>query len=338
MTVSPRARGGAPIVACAVALAAALALSVLIGPAGLAPAAVLSGLVHPTSLAGVIVWQLRLPRAATAAVVGCALSLAGSILQGVFQNPLTDPYVVGSASGAGFGATLALLVAPAGLAVYALPAGAFGGALAAVALALAVSARSIGRSSVTLLLVGYALSVILGAGISLLLILQHQNLQEIFFWELGSVADATWRPLRIALPLLVIAAVVPFAFRYELDALTLGEADARAMGVDVARVRLGLVGAASLLTAVAVALGGVIGFVGLVAPHAVRRLIGPAHRRLLPAAALAGAAFLVAADTLARVLPAIGEVPLGVVTALVGGPLFIYLLTTRRGAAALWAS
>lgn len=338
MTVSPRAPGGGPIVACAGALTATLALSVLVGPAGLAPAAVMSGLLHPASLAGVIVWQLRLPRAVTAALIGCALALAGSILQGVFQNPLADPYVVGSASGAGFGATLSLLVAPAALAAYALPVGAFAGALAAVALALAVSARSIGRSSVTLLLVGYALSVILGAAISLLLILQRQNLQEIFFWELGSVADATWRPLRVALPLLVIAAVVPFAFRYELDALTLGEADARAMGVDVARVRLGLVAAASLLTAVAVALGGVIGFVGLVAPHAVRRLIGPAHRRLLPAAALAGAAFLVAADTAARILPAIGEVPLGVVTALVGGPVFIYLLTTRRGAAALSAS
>ncbi len=336
---APRPRPASlPVVVAAAALAASLGVSLLVGPAGLTPGAVLAGILHPASLGGVIVWELRLPRAVTAALVGAALALSGAILQGVFQNPLTDPYVVGGASGAAFGATLTLLLVPAALSAYLLPVGAFAGALGAVFVALAVAARSIGRSAVTLLLVGYSVSVILGAAISVLLIVQRQNLQEIFFWELGSVADATWLPLRIALPLFLAATVVPFAWRYELDALSLGEADAGAMGVDVARVRLGLVAAASLLTAVAVALAGVIGFVGLVAPHAVRRLVGPAHRRLLPAAALAGAAFLVAADTAARSVPAVGEIPLGVVTALVGGPLFVYLLTTRRGAAALSAS
>jgi iron complex transport system permease protein len=328
----------APLGVAGAALVAALVLSVLIGPADLTPGSVMSGILHPASLSGVIVWELRLPRAVTAAIVGSALALSGTILQGVFQNPLTDPYVVGSASGAAFGATLTLLVLPAAISAYFLPVGAFAGALGAVFIALAVAAGSLGRSAVTLLLVGYAVSVILGAAISLLLILQRQNLQQIFFWELGSVADATWGPLRIAVPLFLAAAVAPFAWRYELDALSLGDADARAMGVDVARVRLGLVAAASLLTAVAVGLGGVIGFVGLVAPHAVRRLVGPAHRRLLPAAALTGAAFLVAADTAARAVPAVGEIPLGVVTALVGGPVFIYLLTTRLGQAALFTS
>jgi iron complex transport system permease protein len=326
-----RTSSAGPIALGCAALAAALAGSVLVGPAALPPGAVAHGLLHPASLAGVIVWQLRLPRAASAALVGAALALAGSVLQGVFQNPLTDPYVVGSASGAAFGATLSLLLAPAALAVYVLPVGAFAGALAAVFTALAVSARSLGRSAVTLLLVGYALSVILGAAISLLLILQRQNLQQIFFWELGSLAAATWQPLRLAAPLLLLGGLLAFAFRYELDALSLGEADARAMGVDVARVRLVLVAAASLLTAVAVAVAGIVGFVGLVAPHAMRRLVGPAHRRLLPAALLAGAAFLVAADTAARSIPAVGEVPLGVVTALIGGPLFVYLVARRRG-------
>ncbi len=320
-----------PTVAAAAALVVALVVSLLVGPAGLSPMAIWHGIGHPGSLAGVIVWQLRMPRAVTAAVVGAALALSGTVLQGVFQNPLTDPYVIGGASGAAFGATLTLLLAPAALAAYLLPVGAFAGALGAVVLALAIAARSMARSGVTLLLVGYSVSVILGAVISLLLIVQRQDLQQIFFWELGSVADATWSPLRVALPLFAVGAALPVALRYELDALSLGEADALALGVDVGRVRLMLVAAASLLTAVAVGLSGVIGFVGLVAPHAVRRLVGPAHRRLLPTATLAGAAFLVAADTAARSVPAIGEIPLGVVTALVGGPLFIYLLTKRVG-------
>jgi iron complex transport system permease protein len=324
-----RAVAAAPVLATAAALVACLALSTFVGPAGLSPAAVFRGIAHPGSLEGVIVWQLRLPREFTAALVGAALAVAGAVLQGVFQNPLTDPYVVGSASGAAFGATITLLLAPAALAAYILPAGAFAGALAAVLVALAVAARSAGRGAVTLLLVGYAVSVILGAAISLLLLLERQNLQAIFFWELGSVADATWSPLRLALPLAALGAVVPFAYRWELDALLLGEGDASAMGVDVGRVRLHLVASASLLTAVAVALAGIIGFVGLVAPHSVRRLVGPGHRLLLPASALTGGAFLVAADTVARSLPALGEVPIGVVTALVGGPLFVYLLTAR---------
>lgn len=323
-------RGGRATGAAAIALAAAVTVSLAIGPAGLSPAAVLSGIVHPDTFAGTIVWQLRMPRVATAAAIGAALALAGVVLQGVFRNPLTDPYVVGGASGAAFGATLTLLLVPALLGPYVLPIGAFAGSLGAVALALTAATRSRSRSSVTLLLAGYAVSVVLGAAISLLLMLQRQNLQAIFFWELGSVANATWSSLALATPLLLVASVAPFAFRGELDALLLGESDARSFGVDVRRVRLWLIASASLLTAVSVSLGGIIGFVGLVAPHAVRRLVGPGHRQLLPAAALTGSAFLVAADTVARSIPALGEIPIGIVTALVGGPLFVYLLTTRQ--------
>jgi len=319
-----------PAAVTATALLCAAAGSVLVGPSGLSPAAVVHGLLHPHTFDGLVVWQLRLPRIAAAALVGAALALAGAVLQGVFRNPLTDPYVVGGASGAAFGATVTLLVAPAALATGLLPVGAFAGALGAVGLALVVAARSPARAAVTLLLVGYAVSVILGAAISLLLLIERQNLQQILFWELGSVADATWPAIRIALPLIALGSLAPFAYRAELDALLLGEGDAASLGVDVGRVRLLLVASAALLTAVAVGLAGVIGFVGLVAPHAVRRLVGPGHRRLLPAAALAGAAFLVAADTAARALPSVGEIPIGVVTALVGGPMFIYLLTTRR--------
>ncbi|MCL6595908.1 MAG: iron ABC transporter permease [Firmicutes bacterium] len=323
----------APWIPAGLALAAALAGSALVGPAGLSPGQVWHGLWHPSSIDGVILWRLRMPRELTAAAVGSALSLAGTVLQGVFHNPLADPYIVGAASGAAFGATLSLLVAPAAVAAFVLPVGAFLGALGAVAVALGVAARTLGRSTVTLLLVGYAVSVVLGAAISLLLLLDRQNLETIFFWELGSVATATWAGLVPALPLIALAAVVPFAYRWELDALLLGEADAASLGVDVARVRLLLLASASLLTAAAVALAGIIGFVGLVAPHAVRRLVGAGHRRLVPAASLAGAAFLVAADTAARSIPVLGEVPIGVVTALTGGPLFVYLLVTRPVAA-----
>lgn len=309
-----------------------MGLSIGIGPSGIGPGQVLRGIAHPATLDGVIVWQIRMPRIALGALVGIALATAGVIFQTLFRNPLTDPYVVGSASGAAFGATLALVVLPAALLPWSLSAGAFAGALLAVAAAVAIASRTRLGSMVNLLLIGYATSVILGAAIALILTIDRQDLETVFFWELGSLSSATWQTVWITLPLVVAGSLVPLGLRSELNALLLGEDEARSMGVDVVRLRLLLIAAASLLTAAAVAAAGIIGFVGLVAPHAIRRLSGESHHRLLPTAALAGGAFLVLADAVARSIPALGEIPIGIVTALVGGPMFIYLLTRRGGA------
>lgn len=308
-----------------------MAASLWIGPSYIGPGAVVSGLLHPGSLNGVIVWQIRMPRIVLGALVGSALATAGVIFQTLFRNPLTDPYVVGSASGAAFGATLALVLVPASLLPWSLSVGAFVGALAAVAGAVAIASRTRASPMVNLLLIGYATSVILGAAIALLLTVDRQDLESVFFWELGSLASASWQTVWITLPLTVSGSLVPLVLRSDLNALLLGEDAARSLGVDVPRLRLLLIAAASLLTAAAVSAAGIIGFVGLVAPHAIRRLGGESHYRLLPTAALAGGAFLVAADSVARSIPSLGEIPIGIVTALVGGPMFIYLLTQRQG-------
>jgi iron complex transport system permease protein len=312
------------------ALVAVMLASTWIGPAHLSPGQVVHGFLNPASLDGVILWQVRLPRVAAGAEVGMALAAAGTVFQGVFQNPLTDPYVLGSASGAAFGAALGLVLAPS--AFWVLPFGGFAGALGAVALAMALGSRLGGGGLARLLLVGYALSVLLGAALSLLLLFDQQAFETILFWEMGSLASATWSSVLRALPMLVVGLALPMLLRYDMNALPLGDEEARSVGIDLLRLRRVLLACAALLTAAAVSTAGIIGFVGLVAPHAVRRLVGESHARLLPAATLAGGTFLVAADTVARSLPAVGEVPIGVVTALLGGPLFLYLLSRHLAA------
>lgn len=315
------------------ALALVMGGSLFVGPSAIGPARVWAGLWHPATLDGVIVWQIRMPRIVLGALVGFALATAGVIFQTLFRNPLTDPYVVGSASGAAFGATLVLVVGSPAIVAWALPAGAFAGALLAVLAAVAIASRTRVHTMVNLLLIGYATSVVLGAAIALLLTVDRQNLETVFFWELGSLSGATWQTVAVALPLVTAGSLVPLALRSDMNALLLGEEEALTLGVPVPRVRLLLIFAAALLTAAAVAAAGIIGFVGLVAPHAIRRLSGESHHRLLPTAALAGAAFLVVADAVARSIPSLGEIPIGIVTALVGGPLFVYLLTKRPGGA-----
>lgn len=212
------------------------------------------------------------------------------------------------------------------------------GAVASVGIAVAIAWRAGSRESLTtLLLTGYALSFVFGAAISLLIALDRQSLQTIFFWELGSVAGASWPSILHASVLVIVGSAAPFLLTRQMDAFLLGETAASHLGVPVAGIRLVLIGAASLLTAAAVSLAGIIGFVGLVGPHAVRRLLGESNGRLLPAAAWTGGAFVVASDTVARSVPGVGEIPLGVVTALVGGPLFIWLLVHHKGAASAQA-
>jgi iron complex transport system permease protein len=274
-----------------------------------------------------IVVQVRLPRVALAAIVGFALAAAGTVMQGFFRNPLADPSIVGVSSGAAVGA-VAAIVAPASLPFgVGVRGAAFVGAVA-TAFAVYLIATDGGRTPVaTLLLAGVAVQTFLGAVVSYLLLHAGESMDRVVFWLMGHFADATWDDVVLAVPAVpLVCLLLPFA--RDLNVLLLGEQDAHSLGIEVERVKRLLLAVAALVTGAAVAVSGVIGFVGLVVPHVLRLLVGPDHRVLLPTSALAGASFLVAADTIARAGPA--EVPVGIVTAALGAPFFLYLLRRRE--------
>jgi iron complex transport system permease protein len=292
-----------------------------------------------------ILWQLRLPRVLAAALVGASLAASGTLLQGLFRNPLVDPFVLGLSAGAGLAATvtLALLAAGFGIAPAAalrwtgfgpVPLAASLGGLAAVLIVYNL-ARSGGRVPTTrLLLAGLALSSVLGAASTMLVLLSDRlllNWRIILAWLFGGVAVSGWGQVRAVLPLAIAGLLAAWALARWLDALLLGEEGAAQVGVPVEGAKVAIVLVASVLTGASVALAGLVSFVGLLVPHAVRLVLGPAHRTLVPAAALAGAVFLVLADLLARTVAAPTELPVGVITALVGGPAFLWLLHREAG-------
>lgn len=295
----------------------------------------------PTRL--VILLQIRLPRVLLAALTGAALAVSGAVLQAVFRNPLADPYVLGLSSGAALAATLVIAFLPAlpgpagwGLAWWALPVAAFAGATATLG-AVAALARLLGRPGpASLLLAGVALSSLLSAGVSLVASLKPDRLGPITFWLLGGFSGADWRAVALAAPPVLLGLALALARHRELDALLMGEERAGYLGVEVGRQLGWLLVATSLLTAGAVALAGMIGFVGLLVPHLLRLLGGAGHAWLLPLAALGGAAALVAADLLARTAVAPGELPVGVVTALAGAPVFLLVLLRVEGRRERW--
>jgi iron complex transport system permease protein len=271
-----------------------------------------------------IFWDLRLPRVALAVLVGALLSVSGAGLQGLFRNPLADPTIVGVSTGAAFGAVAGIVLVQSGSA-YLVPACAFLGALAATTCAL-----RLGRSSESLLLAGMAIAALCMAGMGLFIYLADDGqLRSISFWNLGSLGAASWP--------VVIAVAVPGLFcglawarlARPLDLLLLGEGEARHSGIPVARVRREIVLVVALGVGASVAWTGIISFVGLLVPHVVRALTGPAHRRLLPASAIAGAILLLAADTVARTLVAPAELPIGVITAIAGAPFLLSLVVRR---------
>jgi iron complex transport system permease protein len=314
----------------------------LIGPVHLGVANVLRGtfahafgLHSPLSTTDdAILWQIRLPRVVLGAIVGATLAAAGAAYQGVFRNPLADPYLLGAAAGAGLGATIVVAYGPGGgLADDLLPVAAFAGAALAVvgSYVLGRSAGS-GAGSAALVLAGVTVASFLTA---VQTFVQQQNVatvQEVYAWLLGRLATSGWREVVIVLPYSLFAWIVILGHRRLLDVLAVGDEEAASLGVRVARVRLLVVVAATVGTAAAVAVSGLIGFVGIIVPHTIRLLAGGSYRLLLPLAILIGAGFLVFADVLARTIISPAELPIGVVTAFFGAPFFaIVLRTSRRG-------
>ena len=301
---------------------------------GLAPAPQAAVADPGRRVADTIVWQIRLPRVALAALVGAALALAGAGFQGVFRNPLADPYLLGAASGAGFAASL-VMVAGGTLGLlgrFSVPLAAFVGASATVLVVVALARRGWTLPVVPMVLAGVVVGSCLAAGTSFVLLASREQAAGILTWLLGSLAFASWERVGSVLPLVLVAAVALVSAARALDVLQLGESAAAQVGVPVEALKLTVVAAGTLATAAAVSVAGVIGFVGLVVPHAVRLALGPDHRRLVPIAALWGAGFMVLADLVARTVIAPAELPVGVVTALVGAPFFLMLL--RRGSSA----
>src|SRR6516164_3129815 len=322
--------------AAAVVLIAAALVSVLVGAANLNPLATAAALVDkipfvhlPTSLSAVdqaVLFQIRLPRIVTGALVGGLLSVAGAGYQGVFRNPLVDSGMLGASAGAGLGATLAIVYLSS-LGPAAVPVAAFAGSLAGVMIAY-LSGAVASSGTATLLLTGVAVGLFLTAVQTYLMQRSAQDLQQIYFWLLGSLSGATWQQAAEILPYAAVSVTIVLLHGRHLDVLSVGDEEARALGVRPARVRLVVIAASALAAASAVAVSGLIGFVGIVVPHVVRRLAVPSYRLVLPLSLLTGAGFLVLADTLARTVEAPAELPIGVVTALVGSPVFVWILRT----------
>ena len=310
------------LVAGSLTLVGALVLGSMIGPAGRISAANWD-----------IVWNIRLPRVVLAALVGAMLSVAGASYQGVFRNPLVDPYLLGVAAGAGLGATFvfawgrqastAWLVDP-------LPLAAFVMALVAVAATyLTGAAFGAVRNGVTLVLAGVAVTA-LATAIQAFVLQKHTDvIKEVYSWILGRFTGSTWADVRLVLPYIAVATAVLIAHRRHLDVLRVGDDEAAALGTDVRRLRLIVVIAATLGTAAAVSVSGLIAFVGIVVPHFIRLVAGASYRRLLPLSVLFGAAFMIVCDLIGRVAQAPAETPIGVVTAFIGAPFFIVVLRRR---------
>lgn len=278
-----------------------------------------------------VIWRIRLPRVAAAAMVGGALGVAGAAFQGMFRNPLVSPDILGVSAGAGLGASLGILLS---LPLAMVSGLAFGGGLLAVAIVMLI-ARRVGDHDPVLVLVlaGVAVGALLGAGISLVKLLADPSVQlpAITFWLLGGLNAVTVRDLPFTAPALLLGLVPMMLWRWRINLLSLPDDEAAALGVNVHRLRLAVVAAATLMTSAAVALSGIVGWVGLVVPHVARLLVGPEFSRLMPMSLLLGAAFVIVADTFARTLAPI-ELPLSVLTAAVGAPFFLWLLgRSRRG-------
>ena len=341
MNVSPRRRR--IIVAYLVTVAflvVAMLVSALVGAADLNPLATVAALADHlpfvrlrsglSPLDQAVLTQIRLPRIVLGAMVGGLLAVAGAGYQGVFRNPLVDSGTLGSSAGAGLGATIAIIYLG-GIGPAAVPVAAFAGSLAGVAVAYLAGAAG-GPGTATLLLAGLAVSMFLIAVQTYVQQRSVADLQQVYSWLLGSLSGATWQQALEILPYSAVSVTIVLLSGRRLDVLSVGDEEARTLGVHPDRVRLAVVAACALAAASAVAVSGLIGFVGIVVPHIVRRLAGTSYRIVLPLSLLAGAGFLVLADTLARTVLSPAELPIGVITALIGSPAFVWILRTTRAA------
>lgn len=327
-------------------LVCSLLVGVMIGPAGPAwwrvPLELINRLPFFSIHSGLtdtdwsIVWQIRAPRVVLAALVGSTLSIAGASYQGVFRNPLVDPYLLGVAAGAGLGATIVITVNRSGTSTWwidPLPLAAFIGGLIAVLATYVVGTTGKGeRSSTSLVLSGVAVTSLATAAQTFLLQRNSDVVRQVYSWILGRLSSATWGDVRLVIPYVVLSTIALLLHRRLLDVLRVGDDEASALGVNVSRVRLVVVIAATLGTASVVAVSGLIGFVGIIVPHAVRLIVGTSYRVVLPVSLLFGAAFLILADIPGRVLDNPAETPIGVVTAFLGAPFFLLILRTRKTA------
>ncbi len=343
MSANPPTRRRVAIVAACtvVALAAAIVGGLVIGPVSIGTWRIIGdvfshvGFGHTTltSTQSTIIWQLRAPRMVMGLLAGAMLAVAGGTYQGVFRNPLADPYLLGVASGAGLGATFAIVDVGHGVSTPTwTPLLAFVGAMAAVTATWLIGGRSMRTGVGTLILAGVAVASLLTSAQTFL---QQQSsagsITRVYIWLLGSLASSTgWGPVTLVLPYVLVCIAVCVAAGRALDVMSVGEDESRSLGVPVRRIRFIVIAASSLGTAAIVSVVGLIGFVGIIVPHIVRLLVGTSYRRILPLSVLFGAAFLVFADTIARTVIAPSELPLGVVTALVGAPVFVLILSLRR--------
>jgi iron complex transport system permease protein len=329
------------LVAALTFLLGSVIVGLTFGPVGLGAAGVARELASHLPLLGIsspfsptedaILWELRAPRVVLGVLVGAMLASAGAAYQGVFRNPLADPYLLGAAAGAGLGATLVIAYGEGAAVSRDLrPAAAFAGAVLGVAAAYILGRSVGGRSTATLILAGVTVTVFLTAVQTFVQQHRSDTVQEVYAWILGQLETSGWRDVGIALPYVVVSSAVLLLHRRLLDVLAVGDEEAASLGVRVARVRLLVVAAATLGTAAAVALSGLIAFVGIIVPHAIRLLVGTSYRIVLPLSLALGAGFLVLADLLARTIIAPAELPIGVVTAFFGAPFFAVVLRTTR--------
>ena len=335
------ARRTLPILLGLVFLAGALLVGLAVGPVHLGLGAIVVSAAsnipflgihsHLSATDNAVLWQLRAPRVALGALVGGMLALAGASYQGVFRNPLADPYLLGIGAGAGLGATLAIAYGNGAVESYDLiPLAAFVGAALAVAAAYLLG-RSAGSTPATLILAGVTIAAFFTA-VQTFVQQQHTaSLEEVYSWILGSLDTAGWHDVALVTPYIVVSAIVIVLFRRSLDVLSVGDEEAASLGLDVARTRLVIVVFATIGTAAAVAFSGLIGFVGIIVPHAIRLVLGPSYRLIVPLSLLVGGGFLVLADVVARTIVAPAELPIGVVTAFFGAPFFAVILRTSRG-------
>ena len=285
----------------------------------------------PGPMSDTVIVSIRLPRVILAALVGACLASAGVLYQALFRNPLADPFILGISSGAGLGAIAVMVATTSATALRfgAVPAGAFVGAIATIALVVRLASWRGRIDTTSLLLSGVAISYTLAALTSFLMVLSRESMASIVFWMMGGLTSASWEYVAVIVPMFAIGMIVPAISTRSLNLMLLGDGRAAHLGLDVERFKLLVLGAGSLLVAAAVSVSGLIGFVGLMTPHMVRMVLGPDHRLLVPASVLGGATLMVLADLIARTVLAPVEIPVGIVTALFGGPFFIWLLVRR---------